>query len=490
MPDPRFDLLITNVRVARPFGAGLEGLDIAVGGGRVAALEPAIDPALAREVCDGQGRVALPGAVDAHMHTGIYAPLDQDARSESRAAASGGVTTSLNYIRSGQYYLNRPGPYREFFPEVLRLSEGNFYVDYGYHLAPMDAAQIDEIGMLATGHGVTSFKIFMFYGGHGLHGRSDDQREFLMIGEDEKYDLAHFEFVMRGLERTAEAHPELADSLSLSLHCETAEIMAAYTRLVESEGKLEGLRAYHASRPPHSEGLAICIASYLAHETGCANINLLHLTSRKAVEAALTMAAAFPHVNFRRECTIGHLLLDVDAPAGPLAKVNPPIRPRDDVEFLWQAVLDGHIDWITSDHACCRHEAKVSAEQPDAIFLAKSGFGGTEYLVSGLVSEGRKRGLSFNRIAELVSANPARRFALPRKGDLTPGHDADVVLIDPDETFTVRAADSPSAQGYTPFEGQTLTGRVKTTFLRGRRIYDDGQVLGEPAGIYLRRPYE
>ncbi len=489
MNSTNYDMLIKNVQVARPAGDGLENLDIAITGESISALEPNIDPASAKHVVDGKGHVALPGAVDAHMHTGIYAPLNEDAQSESRAAAMGGVTSSLNYMRSGQYYLNRGGPYKEFFPEVLRLSDGNFFVDYAYHLAPMDSAQIGEMEMLATDHGVTSFKIFMFYGGYGLHGRSDSQKEFLMIGDDDKYDIAHFEFIMRGLQRTAEVRPDLAPYLSLSLHCETAEIMAAYTKIVENEGKLEGLAAYNASRPPHSEGLAICIASYLAHETKFANINLLHLSSRKAVDAAMTMAKAFPHINFRREVTIGHLMLDIDSPAGPLAKVNPPIRPREDVEYLWESLLAGHIDWVTSDHACCKQEAKVSQENPEAIFLAKSGFGGTEYLVSGLVSEGRKRGLSFNRIAQLLSTNPAQRYGLTRKGDLAPGFDADVVLIDPNETFTVRADQSPSSQGYTPFEGQELTGRIKSTFLRGQAVYENGDVVGPARGKYLKRPY-
>lgn len=484
-----YDTLIKNIRVARPDGDGLEDADIAIAGESISALGPNLSADDAKAVIDGKGRVALPGGVDAHMHTGIYAPLNEDAVSESRAAAMGGVTSSLNYMRSGQYYLNRGGPYAEFFPEVLKLSDGNFFVDYGYHLAPMDGTQIEEMEMLAADHGVTSFKIFMFYGGHGLHGRSDDQKDFLMIGEDDKYDIAHFEFIMRGLTKLTRARPDLAEYLSLSLHCETAEIMAAYTKLVESEGKLDGLAAYHASRPPHSEGLAICIASYLAHETEFKNINLLHLTSRKAVDAAMTMQAAFPHINFRREVTIGHLMLDIDSPAGPLAKVNPPIRPREDVEYLWESVLAGHIDWVTSDHACCKHEAKVSQENPEAIFLAKSGFGGTEYLLSGLVSEGRKRGLSYNRIAALSSTNPARRYGLTRKGDLAPGFDADVVLIDPDETFVVRAEESPSSQGYSPFEGQELTGRVKTTLLRGQVIYDNGNVVGTPQGRYLSRPY-
>ena len=150
---------------------------------------------------------------------------------------------------------------------------------------------IDEIPSIVTEFGVPSFKIFMFYGSHGLHGRSSDQSEFLMIPKDERYDLAHFEFVMRGVQKAREELPELADQISLSLHCETAEIMTAYTKLVEEAGELTGLAAYSASRPQHSEGLAITIASFLADETGLPNINLLHLTSAKALKAAMLMAS-------------------------------------------------------------------------------------------------------------------------------------------------------------------------------------------------------
>jgi allantoinase len=352
----------------------------------------------------------------------------------------------------------------------------------------MDRQQIAEIPMLIASHGVTSFKIFMFYGGYGLHGASGDQHDFLMIDAGERYDLAHFEFVMRGVKDAMQQNPATRDVISLSLHCETAEIMTAYTKLVQDEGRLRGLRAYSAARPPHSEGLAICIASYLAHETDCVNINLLHLSSRKAVEAALKMAETFPQVDFRREVTIGHLVLDYDTPAGPRAKVNPPIRSRDDVEYLWDALLAGNIDWVVSDHACCRHELKVGAAAPDDIFLAKSGFGGTEYLLSALLTEGGKRGLALHRVAELTSRNPARRFGLQTKGDLAKGYDADIVLVDPDRSFTVRASESESTQGYTPFEGLELRGKVCSTYLRGHLVYQDGRIVGEPRGRYLKRP--
>ncbi len=488
MNAPQYDLLIKNVRVVRPHGNTVHEADIAVAGGRIARIAPGIDVAQAKTVEDGRGRLAFPGVVDAHMHSGIYSPLAEDAVSESQAAAMGGVTSSLNYFRTGQYYLNKGGSYAKFFPEVLKLSKNRFHVDYGFHLAPMNGQHIKEIPMLITKHGVSSFKIFMFYGSHGLHGASNTQRDFLMIGEDERYDYAHFEFVMRGVQAAREQMPGKAAHISLSLHCETAEVMTAYTKIVEKDKSLKGLAAYHASRPPHSEGLAVFIAAYLANEAALPNINLLHLSSRKAVQAAMMMSEVFPHISFKREVTIGHLMLDVTTKAAELAKVNPPIRPREDVEFLWEALLAGELDWVVSDHACCRHEMKIPARYFGNIWMAKSGFGGTEYLLPSLVSEGMRRGMSFNHMARVTSWNPAQRYGLNHKGDLAEGFDADIALVDPAHSWTIAAKNSPSTQGYTPFEGLELSARVDATFLRGMKIYENGQVLGKPRGQYLHRP--
>lgn len=485
---PSLDLVIKNVRIVRPHHASILESDLGIKDGKFVRIEPAIHPEEAKEIFDAKNLLGFPGVIDAHQHVGIYQPLSEDALTESKAAAMGGVTTSLNYIRTGQYYLNKGGDYKTFFPEVLALSDGNFFVDYGYHVAPISHSHLDEMQDLFENYGVSSFKIFMFYGGYGLDGISSQQNLFLMINKNERYDFAHFEFIMRRLTQLMEKWPEMQESISLSLHCEIADILNAYTKLVEGS-PLTGLRAYSAARPPHSEGLAICIASYLAHETNCLNINLLHLSSRKAIESALIMQTAFPHIKFRREVTVGHLLLDVDSVAGALAKVNPPIRPREDVEYLWQAVLNHQIDWIVSDHACCSAEKKRALKDPHNIWLAKSGFGGTEYLLSGVFSEGTKRGMSYDYLAELLAWNPSRRFGLFEKGDIALGYDADLVLFDPNETFIVKAEESESQQGYTPFEGLELTGRVKQTFLRGNLIYDRGKVIGSPKGQYLKRPY-
>ncbi|MEI6264803.1 MAG: dihydroorotase family protein [Sphingobacteriia bacterium] len=484
-----YDLLIKNVQIVRPNESGTIDASIAIKDGKIVKVASGIAEAEAAQVYDGKKQLAFPGITDAHMHTGIYNPLEEDAVTESKAAAMGGVTSSLNYIRTGKYYLNKTGPYAEFYPEVLTISKGRFFVDYTYHIAPIQYSHIDEIELLVEKFGVTSFKIFMFYGNYGLHGTSNSQKDFLMTPDGEYYDYAHFEFIMRGVKKAMDRFPEKANSISLGLHCETAEIMRAYTNIVQKEGKLQGLRAYSAARPPHSEGLAIFIASYLAHETSCANINLLHLTSAKAVDAALMMQQVFPHINFRREVTLAHLILDYDCECGLHAKVNPPIRSREDVEYLWEHVMAGNIDWVCSDHACCKAEFKTDAHEKENVWLAKSGFGGSEFLLSGLYTEGTKRGLSVNRMAELLCWNPAQRFGLQHKGDIAEGFDGDIVLIDPDKSFTVNSGDSPSTQGYSVFEGHTFKGPVTATFLRGNLIYENGAIVGEAKGQYLHRPY-
>lgn len=481
-----YDLLIKNAKVVRPNQAAPEQLDVAVKDGKFAAFGTAIDSSQAAEVVDGSEKYLFPGVVDVHQHWGIYNPLSEDAETESRAAAQGGVTSGITYVRTGAYYLNKSGPYKDIYPEVLEATKDRSYIDYSYHVAPILKDHIEEIPDLLD-MGVASFKIFMFYGIHGLHGRSGDQSKFLMIPEDESYDYAHFEFVMRGIEKARQdpRYSDIKDQISLSLHCETAEIMRAYTKMVEEEGELTGLEAYSASRPPHSEGLAITIASYLAHETDLPNINLLHLTSRKAIEAAMMMQETFPHINFRREVTVGHLLADCHT-ANMGGKVNPPLRPREDVEALWDHLLAGNFSWVTSDHACCKDETKFGDPRED-VFVAKSGFGGAEYLLTGLISEGRKRGLSYNKIAELTSKNPAERYGLKSKGDLQVGFDADFCLVDDQTDYVVRAEDSLSTQEYTPFEGFELTAQITDTYLRGNIVYSEGDVLGAPRGQYLNR---
>ncbi|HCP45408.1 MAG TPA: hydantoinase, partial [Deltaproteobacteria bacterium] len=178
------DLLVKNVRLVRPHHSDTPTVDLGIRKGRFVCIDPNQDDSAAAKVVDGKGLFAFPGLVDAHQHVGIYQDLGTDALTESAASVAGGVTSGLTYFRTGQYYLNKGGPYREFMPELLDLSEGNFYCDYAYHVAPIRREHRQELELLTDKFGVSSFKIFMFYGSHGLHGRSDDQSDFLMIEKD------------------------------------------------------------------------------------------------------------------------------------------------------------------------------------------------------------------------------------------------------------------------------------------------------------------
>ncbi len=484
-----YDVIVKNVRVVRPNTDDITNADIGIKDGKFANIAPDLAAGEGMEVIDGRGRLAFPGAIDAHTHIGIYIPTDEDAPTESAAAASGGVTVLMPYVRTGSLYLNMGGSLTEFWPKLLEKSKGSYYVDYAYHVSPIAGAQIDEMEYLLKDCGAPNYgEVFMFYGLHGLHGRSDAQYKWLMLDEGDHYDIAHFDFICREAARLQAKYPDLAEYIQVSWHCETPEILRAYEAKIKNDPSLEGLAAYSAARPPHSEAVAVQIVGALAHAAGLGQVNILHITSREAMEATLTAREMYPAVHFGVETTAGHLLLDTTCHMGAYAKVNPPIRPPEHVEYLWEKVLDGTVEWIITDHANCPKDMKVDPDEPNSVWKARAGFGGTEYLLPGILSEGTRRGLSPNRVVELLCWNPSRRFGLLNKGDIAPGYDADLVLIDPDERWTIRAEDSFSTQGYTPFEGIEVTGRVKSTFVRGNLVFHEGEMVGDRIGEYQPRP--
>ncbi len=483
-----YDLVVKNVRVVSPNKDTIETLDIGIKDGKFTALASDIPAEEAVEVYDGKGLLGMPGAIDPHTHVGIYVHPHEDAPTESAAAAQGGVTTIIPYVRTGSLYLNMGGSLTKFFPELLSQSEGRYYIDYAYHVSPITGAQVGEMEYLVTECGAPNFgEVFMFYGLHGLHGRSDTQSKWLMLEEGDHYDIAHFDFICREAARLQEKYPDKADLIQVSWHCETPEILRAYETKIREAGELDGLEAYSAARPPHSEAVAVQVVGALAHEAGLSQVNILHITSIEAMEATLRAREMYPDVKFGVEVTAGHLLLDTTCQMGAYAKVNPPLRPPHHREYLWDRVLDGTVEWLMTDHANCPKDLKVNADDPENVWNARAGFGGTEYLMAGIFSEGTKRGLSPNRIAQLISWNASRRFGLLDKGDIAEGFDADLVLFDPDEIWTIHGEDSFSAQGYTPFEGLNVTGKVKTTFVRGHRVFDNNEIVGEMQGVYVKR---
>ena len=137
-----YDLIIKNSLVVTHDQEKPLAADIAIKDGKIVKLEANLDSSQATETVDAGGKLAFPGVVDAHQHWGIYNPLEIDSASESKACAQGGVTTAISYMRTGQYYLNKGGAYKDFYPEVLEKASGKAYVDYAFHLAPLTTEHI------------------------------------------------------------------------------------------------------------------------------------------------------------------------------------------------------------------------------------------------------------------------------------------------------------------------------------------------------------
>ena len=458
-----FDTVVRNGRVVLP-RRGVTAIEIGIRGGRIVALGE--DLGAADEVVDAEGRLVLPGAIDAHYHLGIYRGLAEDADSETLSSLAGGVTTVISYFRTGSHYLEKQGTYEEIFPEVLDAVAGHARTDYAFHLAPMTAGHVREVDDLVERHGVRSFKYYMFYKGLDLAGNGDAAAERM----SDVYDLGHLYEIMEAVQRAGSRGDR--GRLSLSIHAEQPELIRLFMERVRTAGVLEGLEAYSAGRPTLTERLAIGEAGVRAVATACP-INLLHLSSAEAMEAAVELRRSHPELDVRLETTLHHLALSYETYQDQRGKVNPPIRAESDREALWQALLDGEIDWVVSDHACCSEEKKSGD-----LWGAAPGFGGSALLYPYLLTEGHRRGLTPH--------HPACAYGrAPRKGESAVGADADLVIVDTQTVRTVTPELLLSAQEYTPFAGMELTGWPVLTMLRGTVAYRDGEAVGSPGGTYL-----
>ncbi|MFP4037471.1 MAG: dihydroorotase [Desulfobacteraceae bacterium] len=475
-----YDLAIKNGLLVIPC-SGVRRADLGVKNEKIVTIADDIPAEAAERVIDASGKHVFPGAVDSHSHIGIYRPLDEDAASESAACAAGGVTTIASYFRTGKNYLNKTGSFRDIFPELLKLSENSFRVDYAYHIACMSTEQISEVEWLAKEGGVSTFKYYMFYKSLDLSG-AEPSAGYLMLSKD----TLDFGFLYRFMKEISRVNQSMEGSpLSLSIHCENPEVIVATVEEAKQNPTGNTMKDYSNGRPPWQEALAIKEVTFLAERTGCP-VNLLHLSSRDAVEATMGARIDYPTIPFLAEATLHHLAMTNDNDYGILGKVNPPVRDQSHVDFLWESVLAGTIQTVASDHACHPKELRKGD-----LWTVMPGFGGTSLMFPVLINEGyHRRGLSLSRVAELSSYNPARWHRLfPKKGSISVGADADLAIIDLEAEKEVTTAALHSAQDYTPFEGMKLKGWPETTIVRGRVVFENDQVVGDPGwGRYQHRP--
>jgi dihydropyrimidinase/allantoinase len=472
----RYECVVAGGTLVIPF-VGEMRADVGIRDGRVATIASELGPADGDEAIDARGKIVLPGAIDSHYHLGIYRDITEDTESETTSSLVGGVTTVISYFRTGSHYLNRSGPYREIFPEVLSRVEGHAKTDYAFHLAPMTPEHVREIPWLVNEMGVSSFKYYMFYKGFNLAASSRDAKSYTMT---EDYDLGHLFEIMEAVAAADARHP---GRISLSLHCEQAELLRVFIERAKADPSVSGLAEYAAARPPLTERLSIEEAGVLADATRV-RVNFLHLSSAEALDTAVDVSRRYPHLEANLEVTVHHLALSYEDVSGLGGKVNPPIRTRADNEALWDGLRAGSIGTVASDHACCMEEHKG-----DDLWPAQPGFGGTALLYPVLVSEGHhRRGLPLDRIAQVAAATPARAFNLyPRKGTIAVGSDADLTIVDPNLEQIVTPELCRSAQDHTPFEGVSVKGWPVATLVRGIPMLRDGEVAKDWPGRYVPR---
>lgn len=443
------DLLIDDGRICRI------GRDLAAGG----------DVA----VHDATGLLVLPGGVDVHTHLDSATPTATTIDtfgSGTQAAAFGGTTTVVDYCTPlrGQSLLLA-------LEDWHRRSE-TACVDVGAHMILLDAEPrtLEDMKTLVQREGVSSFKFFMAYPGA------------LMV------DDGSFFRAMRA-----------AGALG-ALCCVHAENGPAIQALVQ-DALACGQTApkFHAlTRPAVLEGEAVQRAIHLAELAG-APLYVVHLSTAQAL-AAVT-GARRRGLRVHAETCPQYLFLsaeEYDRPGFEAAKfvMSPPLREPDHQPQLLHGLARGDIEVVATDHcAFCfdeqPHGLRYSKQLGvDAFNRIPNGAPGIETRLplvhDGAVSQHR---MSLNRFVDVIATAPAKRFGLfPAKGTVAVGSDADLVLFDPSERWTVRAADHHSRCDYTLYEGRELTGRVKKVFLRGQCIVDGAQWLGrEGGGRFLRR---
>lgn len=437
-------------------GHGVSAVDILIRGGRIAAVVDRSVEADAVETVDMTGKLVLPGVIDPHVHLGkdIRVPRDpDDAERETASAAAGGVTTMLVYLMSSDSYIGE-------LADAKAAMDSNSHTDYGFHFVLGTPEHLEEFTDY-MGLGVSSFKFFMNF-------RGDEGKYLGMPGNDDSF---MYDLLRKSAEHGAMINP----------HPENIELVRMF-RDIDHDDQRPPLEAWNAARPAFVEAEAAQRVAYLASVTG-ASVYCVHTSSREAAEAITRQRASYPNI-FIETCT-QYLTLDTSSPAGVYAKVNPPIRPREDVEFLWQAFADGAIDAIGSDHNA-RH--RVNKEKD--IWSASAGFPGSGGILPLTLSQGLARGLDLATIVDAVSTRAAKLFGMyPRKGAIAVGSDADLVVIDRDTPSTITAATQHSAAEYTPWEGTTLPLSVIHTIVGGRFALRDGELTDARAGRYIPRAH-
>lgn len=407
------------------------------------------DPAV--QVLDATDRYVLPGGVDAHTH--LELPVSgtvsaDDFVTGTRAALLGGTTTIVDY--AGQ---DRGGGLLEGVERWRQRAAGRACCDYAFHLMVTDVRPdvLEEMADVVAA-GVTSFKLFTAYPDTNY---SDDGR------------------ILAAMQRAADL------GATVMMHAENGIAIDVLRAQAVARGETAPIH-HLLTRPVSFEAEAVHRAVVLAEVAGC-ELVIVHLSSADALDAAAAGRDRGLPV-FAETCPQYLWLAVEDVPDGidgARLVCSPPLRWRRDghQDHLWDGVADGRVDLVATDHCPFTWEDKLRGR--DDFTRIPNGIGVIEHRLDLLhqgVVDGR---LSLERLVEVACTAPARLAGLhPRKGEIAPGADADLVLYDPTVEHELSAATHHMAVDHSAFEGLMVRGRTRTVLLRGRVVVEDGTYVG------------
>jgi dihydropyrimidinase len=420
--------------------------DVIIEDGRIAALAKPGTARAGAGALDATGCLVLPGGVDPHCH------IMADVAAATRAAALGGTTTVLSFTN--------PGPGEEAGECFLRcrseVTGGRPAVDVGLHAVLYRPDEVADLAALRNA-GVSGIKVFLAYSELGIMWSTRGLFELMT---------------------TAARHGQV-----VGVHCEDGELIDGLAAAAVTAGHT-GVPVFAQTHPPGAEAAAVARVLETAHITG-AVCYLVHLSCAEALDQ-VRLARRRDSPDLRAEVCLHHLLLDDRCYLRDDAErylVCPPLRPPGHPEALWQALADGTLDMVGSDH--CQERSRTIGEfAPDGRGY-RYGIAGVGARLPLLLSRGLARGLPVERLAEVGCANPARAFGhYPRKGVIAPGSDADLLIWDPRGQSVIAADSFDDGTGDSVYVGEPLNGWVRDVLLRGRALVRQGRFVAG-GGTYL-----
>jgi dihydropyrimidinase len=450
------DLIIKNGTIVTPSETYVA--DIAVKDGKIVAIGTGFSEEGAT-VVDAYGKMVLPGAIDAHTHLAM--PFGGTVSADSylagtRAAACGGVTTVFDYPmqRKGSGIIETVEARKDICdPEAC--------VDYAFHccITDLNGGTILDEFQAAVDYGVTSFKCFLVY-----------KKEGMMVD-----DGTLVKIMLKAKETGA----------ITNIHAENPDLIDLNIEKFLKEGKTSPWYHY-LSRPEYVEAEADKRAVHWAKSVE-APLYLVHMADKEGLEAAI--AAKMDGNEIYIETCPQYLEFTCDVykrEDGRNFVCSPPMKGQESQDALWKAIKTGAIDTVATDH--CPFQSYEKDWGKDDFTKIPNGCAGVENLYPYMLSAANTGKLSFNRVVELCSSNPAKIFGCTQKGSLTVGKDADIVIYDPNKDFTISVKNMHSDYDHTIWEGKTLHGYPVQTYLRGNLVYDNGDFVGKPGvGEYIKR---